>query len=279
MKSVEWDDARRELDLWFEQGLTARFWMRDDDASEMSAPLAQLHALTCRFDITVGLAVIPGKMHPDLPGYLSGDARNFRPMCHGWKHANHGPYARPAEFGRERPLAQLKQDAAAAQKVFALHFDQMPPIFVPPYNRIWSALTRLLPDLGFAAVSAIPTLLDRKLLSLRARIGRLPAVKLPRFSATPRIDVHIDLIDWKAGTAVDTRVIARALVQQLLGRRMAGPDAGAPIGLLTHHLVHDAAIWRLCDELLDVLRQHGAVAFVDLADWARQHGARGKSQR
>src|SRR6516164_1156749 len=118
MAASDWDEARHELELWSGQGLTARFWMRDDDASETSAPLAQLHALTHRFDITIGLAVIPGEMHQSLPDYLNGDAQNFRPMCHGWKHVNHGPWARPAEFGGERPLAQLVRDAEAARKAF-----------------------------------------------------------------------------------------------------------------------------------------------------------------
>jgi hypothetical protein len=268
-----WSDARRELDLWSRQGLTARFWIRDDDASERSAPLARLDALAQRFDVTIGLAVIPGTMHPDLPDYLN-DLQNFRPMCHGWRHINHGPRNRPGEFGGDRPLAQLVQDAQAARKVFVHHFRRTHPIFVPPFNRISPALTRLLPDLGFAAVSAIPSRLSRELLGLQARIGWIPRFKLPWLSATPRIDVQIDLIDWKAKTAVDSAVIARALVHQLRGRRKAGQaQSSSPIGLLTHHLAHDAAIWRLCDELLDMLRRQDAVEFIDLAEWSNQHGA------
>jgi hypothetical protein len=271
MTASVWDEARRELDVWSEQRLTARFWMRDDDATETSAPLAQLHALTNRFDITIGLAVIPGTMHQSLPDYLNGDAPNFRPMCHGWKHINHGPQTRPAEFGRERPLTQLLQDATAARKVFVQHFHKALPIFVPPFNRISNALTRRLPNLGFAAVSAIPSRLSEKMLDLRATAGWLPRLKLPWLVATPRIDVHIDLIDWRAQTAVENGAIARALVRQLRGRRRSEPDA--PIGLLTHHLVHDEPIWRLCDDLLDTLRSHDAVEFVDLADWSSRNAA------
>jgi hypothetical protein len=271
MTASVWDEVRRELDVWSEQRLTARFWVRDDDATETSAPLAQLHALTNRFDITIGLAVIPGTMHQSLPDYLNGDAPNFRPMCHGWKHINHGPSTRPAEFGRERPLTQLLQDAAVARKAFVRHFRTTQPIFVPPFNRISNSLTRRLPNLGFAAVSAIPNRLSKKMLDLRATMGWIPKLNLPRLVATPRIDTHIDLIDWRAQTAVENEVIARALVRQLRGRRMAEPDA--PIGLLTHHLVHDGPIWRLCDELLDTLRSHDAVGFLDLADWSSQNAA------
>jgi hypothetical protein len=272
MTASDWDEVRGELDAWLAQGLTARFWVRDDDASKRSVPLAQLYALTERFDITIGLAVIPGAIHQNLPDYLNGEARNFRPMCHGWKHVNHGSRTRPAEFGSERPLAQLIQDAETARRVFVSHFHKMQPVFVPPFNCISHALTRLLPDIGFAAVSAIPSRLSRELLRLRAEFGRIPLFNLPRLSATPRIDVHIDLIDWKAQTAMDNKVIARALAQQLRGRRK-GADTSPPIGLLTHHLVHDAAVWRLCDAVLDMLLQHQAVGFVDLADWTRQNGA------
>src|SRR5579871_2314464 len=269
MTASVWDEARRELDVWSEQGLTARFWMRDDDATETSAPLGELHALTNRFEITIGLALIPGAMHHSLPDYLNGDAPNFRPMCHGWKHINHGSRIAPAEFGRGRPLTQLLEDAAAAREVFVRHFREAQPIFVPPFNRISGSLTRRLPSLGFAAVSAIPSRLSRRILDVRARIGGIPKFKLFPLFATPRIDVHIDLIDWRAHTAVDNRVIARALAQQLRGRRVAEP--GAPIGLLTHHLVHDGPIWRLCDEILEVLRSHAAVEFLDLADWSSQN--------
>jgi hypothetical protein len=210
-------------------------------------------------------------MHHSLPDYLKGDAPNFRPMCHGWKHINHGSRSRPAEFGRERPLTQLLQDAVAARKVFVRHFREARPIFVPPFKRISNALTRRLPNIGFAAVSAIPSRLSRGILELRARIGSIPQFKLLPLWATPRIDVHIDLIDWRAHTAVENRIIARGLAQQLRGRRMAEP--GAPIGLLTHHLVHDGPIWRLCDEVLEVLRSHAAVEFLDLADWSSQNAA------
>jgi hypothetical protein len=168
-------------------------------------------------------------------------------------------------------LTQLLQDATAARKAFVQHFHKAQPIFVPPFNRISNSLIRRLPNLGFAAVSAVPSRLSEKMLDLRATAGWIPQLKLPRLVATPRIDVHIDLIDWRAQTAVENGIIARALVRQLRGRRMAEPDA--PIGLLTRHLVHDGPIWRLCDELLDTLRTHDAVEFFDLDDWSNRNAA------
>src|SRR5690348_870924 len=59
MMSRSWEDVSHELDCWATRGLKARFWVRDDDACEMSTPLARLHELAMRHDITVGLAIIP----------------------------------------------------------------------------------------------------------------------------------------------------------------------------------------------------------------------------
>jgi hypothetical protein len=269
MTAGPWDEARRELDLWAARALTARFWVRDDDACEMSERLPRLHELAGKHDITIGLAVIPGKLDSNLIDYLAGGAPRFLPMCHGWKHINYGPWNKPAEFGRDRPLARLIEDAERAFKVFCRHFGKTPPIFVPPFNRISHSLTSVLPSIGFVAVSAISNALDRTLLRLRSRLAWSLAVNLARPSAFPRIDVHIDPIDWRSRTVMDKKAICNALVLQLRGRRNAGAGAARPIGLLTHHLVHDEPIWQVCDELLDVLCRHGAVEFIDLANWSR----------
>ena len=34
-----------------------------------------------------------------------------------------------------------------------------------------------------------------------------------------------------------------------------------PIGLLTHHLIHDEAVWRFCEALLDRLRRHDSLSY------------------
>ncbi len=268
MSSDPWAEVRHELDLWADLDQTAKFWVRDDDAFEMSGQLARLDALAGRHGISVGLAIVPGKLDPGLVNYLNSGTRNFRPMCHGWKHINYGPPNRPAEFGRDRPLSRQIEDAAAARQVFRQNFSGSRPIFVPPFNRISHSLIRALPTLGFAALSTIPSSLERTLIRLAARLAWSPVASLDALSSFPRIDVHIDVIDWASRTAFDAKKIADTLVQQLRGRRRAGFGAAQPIGLLTHHLVHDEAIWRACDELLDVLRPHVAVEFTDLADWS-----------
>jgi len=40
-----------------------------------------------------------------------------------------------------------------------------------------------------------------------------------------------------------------------------GADPDEPIGLLTHHLIHDESVWRFCEALLDRLRMHGNLIY------------------
>ena len=50
----------RELDLWADQGLQARFWWRDDDAEDASPALARLLLLRRKLGLPLAVAVIPG---------------------------------------------------------------------------------------------------------------------------------------------------------------------------------------------------------------------------
>ena len=147
---------QRELDLWVAQGFTARFWVRDDDAHEVSAPLLRLRALAEEHNITIGLAVIPGLLHPDVLDFLAAARQPFFPMCHGWKHVNHGTKKMPSEFGYNRSFSSLVGDAVFAYKKFCEFFDTK-AIFVPPYNSITKTLIAALPGIGFAGLSGGPS--------------------------------------------------------------------------------------------------------------------------
>jgi peptidoglycan/xylan/chitin deacetylase (PgdA/CDA1 family) len=269
MTTEAWDTVRRELDRWADQGLTARFWLRDDDACALSVHLTRLHALADRHDITIGLAVIPGKIERDLVRALSGLKNRFHPMCHGWNHENYGRPGEPEEFGHGRPLSALRLDAEQAYKVFSDYFGGGDAIFVPPFARITSALVDCLSQIGFAAVSTGPGVLERAVLRLDGRLPWIPVVKLPVRSPVPRIDVHIDLIDWQRRTARDQGSVAVELAANLRLRRRGFLPVNHPVGFLTHHLVHDEAIWRLCDELFGMLRRHVSVEILSAASLIR----------
>jgi hypothetical protein len=268
MMPRSWEDVSRELDCWAARGLKARFWVRDDDACEMSTPLARLHELAMRHDITIGLAVIPAKVHPSLLKFMADEGRRFHPMCHGWQHINHSPAGRkPAEFGGERPISASIKDARSAFCAFRKYFAGYDAVFVPPFGQISRAMTRALPAIGFAGLSAGPGWLERKLSHFPSLAIRIPTVRVVRWSNIPRLDVHIDPIDWQRRTAHSVDTICNAVVRSLRPRRMGILAAEIPVGLVTHHLAHDDCIWGACNDALDVLRNHRAVEFLHVGQF------------
>ncbi|SRR5579883_188635 len=269
-----WEPVRRELDRWIEKRLVAAFWLRDDDAVESSKNLERLRDLACQHQTRIGLAVIPGKLRASLIDFLGENERQLYPMCHGWRHVNHSRRGKPAEFGPERSMSGLVADARLALDAFCGSLRLTKPIFVPPYNRIAPALTKALPTIGFVGLSAMPDLWERKMLQLGTRLSWNRAIRIPLRPSIPRLDVHVDLIDWKAKTAHQTEIIVAELVRQLRGRRIGLLPSDAPIGLLTHHLDHDEHIWRLCEQTLEALRPHRATAFIDVAKWAGEQATK-----
>ena len=113
----------------------------------------------------------------------------------------------------------------------------MLPVFVPPWNRM-----------GDDAAAALPAAGYRMLSGYRGR----PEGPLPR------LDTHVDLIDWRGGRRfAGAEAVLGALVDVLAARRRAqdlqdlrGLRGPRPTGVLSHHLVHDAAAWRFLEDLL-----------------------------
>jgi hypothetical protein len=265
-----WEAAQRELDCWADAGLTAKLWVRDDDAIEVSDSLLRLHEFAANYDIRVGLAVIPGKLQLDLPEFLDHNIKQFYPMCHGWMHVDHSRGNKPGEFGPDRPLSNMIGDAQAALGLFGEHFSTVKAIFVPPFNRVTGAMVKTLPKIGFFGVSLMPNFLERKILQFGPRLAWSGLIKIPDFAEFPRVDVHLDLINWKTKTAQETNTTVSQLVLHLRARRL-GLIANTPIGLLTHHLVHDERIWRALNEATEALNSHSAVEFVDVGHLADEH--------
>lgn len=258
-----WDGVRRELDLWGRQGNRPMFWVRDDDACEMSVPLATLQAFAAQYDIRIGLAIIPGNVRSSLLDFLAKHDQ-FVPMCHGWKHINYGSPGRGGEFGRERSVSLLEADARLALKAFYSYFgNESNPVFVPPHGRIAPALIPRLRGLGFSALSVGPGILERRALPLVSRIPWTRLIRVPVGPTFPRINVHIDPIDWTRRTACDPKAVAARLVAHLRLRRHGLVDFMVPIGILMHHLDHDNQVWRLCHNLVAFLRGSEIAQFVD----------------
>ena len=231
------DALRRAAD----QGRVLPFWWRDDDVVAPTRALDRLLALSRGFDIPIALAAIPARIVFALPARLAGEPLASI-LVHGLSHTNHAePGDKKAEFGRNRPSGDLANEAAEALRLAQAAFGvRLTPIFVPPWNRIAPALMQALGPLGYRGLSAFG--------DPRASAGRLCEVS-----------THLDPIDWRGHRGLgDPDSILRALTR-LVETRLAGDGEAKPIGLLTHHLVHDDAIWAFCEGLLKQLSDSAVV--------------------
>jgi hypothetical protein len=234
----------------------------------MSSSLAHLHRLATRYDITIGLAAIPGKVHPSLLQFMREEGRRFHPMCHGWQHVNYAAAGRkPSEFGDDRSMSALIQDAQLALSTFRKYFVNYDVVFVPPFGQISRPMIRALPGIGFAGLSGGPRWLERKLLHLSSWAVRIPRVNFAGWSSIPRLDVQIDPIDWRRRTAHSTDTICNVIVRCLRLRRMGFIASDTPIGFVTHHLDHDDKVWAICNDVLNFLRHHDAVEFLQVGQF------------
>jgi hypothetical protein len=66
-----------------------------------------------------------------------------------------------------------------------------------------------------------------------------------------QVNTHIDPIDWHGTRSLADPVLLIESLAAAIKRRVAGEaDRDEPIGFLTHHLMHDEAIWSFCEELM-----------------------------
>ena len=226
MNVRSFQDALRAAE---DRGHRVAFWLRDDDATVPSAALDTLLSMTGRYAVPVTLAVIPTGSGQALADRLAGD-RGLTVAVHGWAHRNHaGPTEKKQELGAHRPVpVVLDELARGLRHLQSLHGAQSAPVLVPPWNRIHADVVQGLPGAGFAALSVFG----------------------PEKPAPLRVlNTHIDLIDWRGtGRAKELDTLLAEIAQAL--RR------DAPIGLLTHHLIHDAGAWAALDRVLALTSGH-----------------------
>jgi hypothetical protein len=239
--TADWSLLSAELARWRAERLALPLWWRDDDATEPTEALDRLADMSADLGLPVHLAVIPEPAQPALAA-LCLQRPELIPMVHGWQHRNRAPEGqKKAEFGLARPDARTEA-AQAMDRMRALFGDRMVPVFVPPWNRIDGALLPELPALGYSGVS-----------SFLPRPARLAAPGLVQ------INTHIDPIFWRGGRGLVPPGDLIAQITTLLAERRAGTtDATEPLGFLTHHLVHDADIWRFTRDCLATLLDAGA---------------------
>jgi hypothetical protein len=199
--------------------------------------LERLLTLTAGAAIPLTLAVIPARAERSLAERVAGDPA-VTAAVHGWAHEDHAPAGeKKQELGPHRPadlvLAELGDARIIVDSLFGAAAVQM---LVPPWNRIDDALLPSLAPLGFAALSTFG----------RAAPGPIRAV-----------NTHVDLIGWHDGRkGKEHGLLVAELVAELRERRESGERE--PIGLLSHHLVHDEAAWTFLEALFETTAGNAA---------------------
>jgi hypothetical protein len=238
---IDWSPLTSELALWRHHDLSLPIWWRDDDAIADTPALQRLSQIANDVGVPVYVAVIPDPMTPSLPPAIQKDL-HLIPIIHGWQHISHAPEgAKNAEFGHPRPdaAAELKQ---AIQKLETGFGDHLINLFVPPWNRISQDLLPVLAAAGYRGLS-----------TYGARNDLFAAPDLMQ------INTHIDPIYWRGHRGlVAPEALVEGIVTTLRDRREGRTDTSEPLGLLTHHLVHDDDIWSFSGEVLRVLLNGGA---------------------
>ncbi|MEW5422450.1 polysaccharide deacetylase family protein [Amorphus sp. 3PC139-8] len=226
------DRLSARLDAAASAGKRIAFWWRDDDAVAPSDALDRLLALAHTHDVPLALAVIPAEATRALADRLTDDGRTSV-LQHGWAHANHaGADAKSAELGSDRPIDTVLDELSRGhQRLGRLFGERFLPVLVPPWNRIAPEVAARRAEAGLAGLSCFKSLSTEE----------------------HRLDAHLDPIAWRGGRGfVGWQEMAAALDAEI--DRRDGQEM--PIGLLTHHLVHDGETWAFLEAFLAVAANH-----------------------
>ncbi len=228
----------KRLDQFAAQGRTVSFWWRDDDAVAPTPALERMTLIAERYRVPLVLAVIPHDATEALARYVAQHPL-LVPTQHGWAHADHADRdagQKAAEFGANRPagesLADLQRGFKRMRTLFGDHFV---PVLTPPWNRISDEVIARRGEAGLTGLSLFG----------------------PNADGPPLVNTHVDVIAWKKDRKFIGRARAYYLLVEELDRRLKG--SAEPLGLLTHHLVHDRETWAFLEELLTDLVDHPSV--------------------
>lgn len=239
---ADWTALAQELDAWAQSGQTATFWWRDDDAGADAAKLKELLHLRQDLGVPLAMAVVPDWLTPDVAALVAG-AGDIHVLQHGVAHADHsGGRGRRMELCAGALPSGLRQALIRSRNVLRTSFpSSLIEVMVPPWNRIDEAVLSILAGSGFLGLS-----------TLGPRCG-------PHRQGLVVNNVHIDIIDWKAGRRfAGDEVCLEASVRHLENRRRGVVDPSEATGLMTHHLVHDAACHAFIARFVHTVARHPA---------------------
>lgn len=250
------DTLTASLDRRAEVDRPLALWWRDDDLETPSPELSLCLDALSEAGIAAAFAAIPSGLTAAAVEALDGTGSVL--FIHGWAHTNHAPPGgKKCEFGTSRPRAdRLTEIMRGRERLREIGGDRAIACLVPPWNRIGEDLLPALASTGIAALSAFAS----------------PKRPAPAASV-PRLDTHIDLIDWR-GTGKP--ISGAALGAEII--RHDGVDG--PVGILSHHRVTDRGAWTDWKPILRLLSDHPAVRWLSPGDALARVGVEpGKRRR
>jgi hypothetical protein len=205
----------------------AELWWRDDDAGTPSRPLERLLALSKDRRIPLSLAVVPREADAALFRLLH---EGVSVLQHGTDHRNRAAQGeKKTEYPPVEPLeSALARIADGLAILKSLGRDRVLPVLAPPWNRLRKDALAKLPAIGIRGVSAYGP---------RASAEPVPGLR--------QVNTHVDIVAWRDGR----RFVGEAEALALAVKSMSGDE---PVGLLTHHAVHDAAAWEFLERLFSL---------------------------
>ncbi len=245
-----WRRLNKLLERSEASGRHLDLWIRDDDAAEDTPELRKFLSLLAKHGVPAALAAIPAAVSASL-ALLLEDHRQIAILQHGYAHNNHAPDGeKSAEFGPHRALAEMELDVARGWKRLDDAFGSRAlPVFVPPWNRIAPDLALRLPSIGILGLSTFGL----------AGEAAANADVLQRNS-------EWDPIDWRGHRGLKPRALVLDQLCDLIETRLGQEGSGVqPIGLLTHHLIHDGWLHEFLSELVSRLAQSRSVRFLAAA--------------
>lgn len=240
------DALARELDLWAAESRVAAFWWRDDDAIAPTPALTQLLDLSDTYRIEVAIAVIPAAAIDALADTLDRRAQ-VAVLQHGFAHKNHAPLGEPAvECGGDRPVDAVLAELAEGRRRLAQMFGpRANPILAAPWNRIERPVLELLGEVGLLGASAYG-----------------PRAAMAGAHGLVVANAHVDPMNWRDRRFAGHDKALSGVLGELKARRLGTTERGEPLGLLTHHLDHDAGLWDFLDGFFRATTAHPVARWI-----------------
>ncbi|MFN0263387.1 glycosyltransferase [Tepidamorphus sp. 3E244] len=231
------------LDRFASAGRKVRLWLRDDDAVAPTPALDRFIETFAGMGLRTVLAVIPQYATQALAERLSREAL-VDVATHGLAHINHAPAGtKSSEFGASRDIDAVGDDISVGKARMADLFADPLPLFVPPWNRMDTRFHADLKNAGYVALSTFGVKGEN--------VG----------DGLIALSTHLDIMDWATRTGRSAADLDAELADWLEDRFQSGSEV--PLGVLTHHLVHDETSWSVCAGLAELFANHDAVEWID----------------